>query len=421
MDSWKDVTLGDVAKGFRPYRPFISPPSSRCSWWRCCCRADGDNDRRSIPTSAARSQRRWRRRRPTARRRVDRHHWRRRRGRRPDGAGRTGGADTRIDAPPVAARPLPVGARRRSRLRPDDRAHQGAVDVRAAVPWRRSAATTAARRTRASPRKRSRSSSTSRRRTRRSTRRSPRPARTTHADDSRQTYAGLHRLLQQALPACTGARSSSTSCRAAATAEDDAAAARPTPSTSPPGSSRSRCSARRRPTSFVDELAAAQDPVHLHRVAAAGDSTSGAPVRGLHAADGVDAGLHPPRRVRRQAARRSQRRTCAGTPAFKAQKRVFGLLYYETPDLAYRAAREFFEKQLHDKYGIVAQGRARRTAARPTMRGLQEQARPLIQKMKDEGVTSDHLRLRPDQPGAASRRRRRGSTSSRSGSSPARR
>ncbi|HZN14549.1 MAG TPA: hypothetical protein VFB78_09805 [Acidimicrobiales bacterium] len=76
----------------------------------------------------------------------------------------------------------------------------------------------------------------------------------------------------------------------------------------------------------------------------------------------------------------------AGSPVLKAKPRVFGLLYYETPDKAYRAGAEFFRKEI-TKYGtsfkVVVAYRGP-----PDYAGLREDVRPLIQKMKDEGVTS---------------------------------
>ena len=66
------------------------------------------------------------------------------------------------------------------------------------------------------------------------------------------------------------------------------------------------------------------------------------------------------------------------------QARSFGLLWYETPDGAYRSGVEFFEREL-GRYGVGL------TESRPYPSDLaetQERARPLIQAMKQAGVTT---------------------------------
>lgn len=75
----------------------------------------------------------------------------------------------------------------------------------------------------------------------------------------------------------------------------------------------------------------------------------------------------------------------AGTPLLQRTKRAFGLLYYETPDNAYRSGAQFFQKELAEKYGVqlkVVQSTPSDYAA------VQEQARSVIGKLKDAGVTS---------------------------------
>ncbi len=75
----------------------------------------------------------------------------------------------------------------------------------------------------------------------------------------------------------------------------------------------------------------------------------------------------------------------SGDPLMQQQKRVFGLLYYETPDNAYRSGAEFFKKELQQKYGVplaVVQSTPSDYAA------VQEQARSVIGKLKDAKVTS---------------------------------
>jgi hypothetical protein len=66
------------------------------------------------------------------------------------------------------------------------------------------------------------------------------------------------------------------------------------------------------------------------------------------------------------------------------QDRKFGLLYYETPDNAYKAGVDFFERELA-KCGVRL---AARLAFVYPLPNVQSQARPFIQKLKSEGVTS---------------------------------
>ena len=66
------------------------------------------------------------------------------------------------------------------------------------------------------------------------------------------------------------------------------------------------------------------------------------------------------------------------------ENRVFGLLYYETPANAYRGGVEFFKKELA-RYGVTL----KTVLAYPDdLAQAQEQTRPLISKLKSEGVTS---------------------------------
>ena len=86
----------------------------------------------------------------------------------------------------------------------------------------------------------------------------------------------------------------------------------------------------------------------------------------------------------------------AGSPVFQQQQRVFGLLYYETADQAYRAGAEFFKKEI-TKYGtsfkVVLPYRGP-----PDYAGLQEDVQPLIQRLKDAGVTSVAMAADPISP-----------------------
>jgi hypothetical protein len=74
------------------------------------------------------------------------------------------------------------------------------------------------------------------------------------------------------------------------------------------------------------------------------------------------------------------------TQGFKTKPRKFGLLYYETKDYAYKAGADFFVKELA-KYGVKLTVKVQYTGY-PDLAANQEQARPLIQKMKEAGVTS---------------------------------
>ncbi|HYZ92904.1 MAG TPA: hypothetical protein VFA34_11000 [Actinomycetota bacterium] len=75
----------------------------------------------------------------------------------------------------------------------------------------------------------------------------------------------------------------------------------------------------------------------------------------------------------------------AGDPAFQQRNRVFGLLQYDTRDFAYKSASTYLTKELA-KHGIklvVAYFNGY-----PELAANQEQARPVIQRMKEAGVTS---------------------------------
>lgn len=75
--------------------------------------------------------------------------------------------------------------------------------------------------------------------------------------------------------------------------------------------------------------------------------------------------------------------TSDGIP-LSTQERKFGLLYFETEDNAYKAGVDFFEQELA-KYGVEL---AARLAFTYPLSNVQSQARPFIQKLKSEGVTS---------------------------------
>lgn len=72
---------------------------------------------------------------------------------------------------------------------------------------------------------------------------------------------------------------------------------------------------------------------------------------------------------------------------FKTKKRKFGFLYYETTDFAYKAGADYFIKIMKEKYGITMAATVAYNGY-PDVAATQEQARPVIQKFKDAGVTS---------------------------------
>ena len=67
------------------------------------------------------------------------------------------------------------------------------------------------------------------------------------------------------------------------------------------------------------------------------------------------------------------------------EDRKFGFLWYETPENAYRSGAEFFVKELQDKYGVSL---AVSRSFPSDYAQVQERAQPLIQAMKEAGVTS---------------------------------
>lgn len=86
--------------------------------------------------------------------------------------------------------------------------------------------------------------------------------------------------------------------------------------------------------------------------------------------------------VKRLAGRKAQ---WAGDPALQQKERVFGLLQYDTRDFAYKSAALYLERELR-KHGIelvIAYFNGY-----PDLAANQEQARPIIQRMKEAGATS---------------------------------
>ena len=75
------------------------------------------------------------------------------------------------------------------------------------------------------------------------------------------------------------------------------------------------------------------------------------------------------------------------TDQMSDEDRVFGLLYYETADNAYRSGIDGFEKNLADGCNLKLKSRLAYNGY-PDIEKTQEQARPLITKLKSEGVNS---------------------------------
>jgi hypothetical protein len=82
-----------------------------------------------------------------------------------------------------------------------------------------------------------------------------------------------------------------------------------------------------------------------------------------------------------------QKAQWAGDVLFQQQERKFGIIYYDTDDKSYRAGIEFFVKELKDKYGVTPAVVAEYHGYPETARS-QEEARPLVQKLVQAGITS---------------------------------
>jgi len=77
----------------------------------------------------------------------------------------------------------------------------------------------------------------------------------------------------------------------------------------------------------------------------------------------------------------------AGDPTLALQDRVFGLAYYDDDKQSYRPGVDTFIRELRDRYGINLAATVG-FKGYPDVAASQEAARPLIQKMIAEGVTS---------------------------------
>lgn len=78
----------------------------------------------------------------------------------------------------------------------------------------------------------------------------------------------------------------------------------------------------------------------------------------------------------------------AGDPLYQQKDRTFGLVFYNTPDNAYLAGANFFEKYIKDKYGIRLTARIEVTGAHIDPAAAQEESRVVAAKLKDLGVTT---------------------------------
>lgn len=77
----------------------------------------------------------------------------------------------------------------------------------------------------------------------------------------------------------------------------------------------------------------------------------------------------------------------AGDVFLAQQPRKFGLLYYETAEQSYRTGVEFFEREL-SRYGVQLAEKLAFTGANIDPAATQEQARTMIARLKEAGVTS---------------------------------
>jgi hypothetical protein len=77
----------------------------------------------------------------------------------------------------------------------------------------------------------------------------------------------------------------------------------------------------------------------------------------------------------------------AGDVFLAQQPRKFGLLYYETAEQSYRTGVEFFEREL-SRYGVPLAEKLAFTGANIDPAATQEQARTMIARLKEAGVTS---------------------------------
>ena len=80
------------------------------------------------------------------------------------------------------------------------------------------------------------------------------------------------------------------------------------------------------------------------------------------------------------------------------EDRAFGFLWYETADGAYKSGADFFAKELQSKYGVTLKESVSYNGF-PDVAKTQEQARPIITKLKNSGVNSVIFSGDPIAPG----------------------
>ena len=86
-----------------------------------------------------------------------------------------------------------------------------------------------------------------------------------------------------------------------------------------------------------------------------------------------------------------------GVP-MSTEDRVFGFLWYETADGAYKSGADFFAKELREKYGVTLKESISYNGF-PDVDKTQTQARPIITKLKGSGVNSVVFSGDPIAPG----------------------
>lgn len=86
-----------------------------------------------------------------------------------------------------------------------------------------------------------------------------------------------------------------------------------------------------------------------------------------------------------------------GVP-MSTENRVFGFLWYETADGAYKSGADFFARTLQEKYGVGLKESISYNGF-PDVAKTQEQARPIITKLKGSGVNSVIFSGDPIAPG----------------------
>lgn len=73
---------------------------------------------------------------------------------------------------------------------------------------------------------------------------------------------------------------------------------------------------------------------------------------------------------------------------FTQKERTFGAVYYDTPDLAYKAGVDFFERYIRDKYGMTLTDRIPVKGAHIDQAGAAQEAGTVAARLKSKGITS---------------------------------